>query len=309
MSRWLSKSFRIVMNNNSTKILFCVSVIVFSFLIGIFSPSLLYGKPLEVDIFIPREDPFWKKAVLLTEEAASDLGMKLRVYNANDNPDKMIAQVRKTAQRGYTADIILSVEAIKNVSLGKEASEYDRDRVLLLIGIAIIVFLLLILLIGFLTRFSKGKHLVFSFGSHHFRMYAVIGLSLLITVVSVLGWLAVQRNKEKILAEVQANLVNVLTTTSERLHIWVNQRNFFMQQFGRNPELVAITERLLKVEPWRDTLSASSALANARDFFETNKDVFDDIGYFIINQDYISIASMRDINIGSVNKIAIHKPE
>jgi PAS domain S-box-containing protein len=90
----------IVFNNGSTRILFCVSVIVFSFLIGIFSPSLLYGKPLEVAIFIPREDPFWKKAVLFTEEAANDLGMKLRVYNANDDPDKMIAQVRKTVRSG-----------------------------------------------------------------------------------------------------------------------------------------------------------------------------------------------------------------
>jgi PAS domain S-box-containing protein len=340
MSRWLSKSFRIVINNDSTKILFCVSVIVFSFLIGIFSPSLLYGKSLEVAIFIPREDPFYKKAVLFTEEAASDLGVKLRVYNANDNPDKMIAQVRKTAQRGYEVEnpalhigvsrenpilrniLNKGLDAITREEMNAirekwipiemgitEASEYDWDRVLWLIGIAIIVFLLLILPIGFLTRFSKGKHLALSFGSRRFRMYAVVGLSLLITVVSVLGWLAVQRNKDKILAEVQANLVNVLTTTSERLHILVEQRKFFMQQFGRNPELVVITERLLKVEPWRDTLSASSALANARDFFETNKDVFDDIGYFIINPDHISIASKRDDNVGTMNVIAIHKPE
>jgi len=90
----------IVINNDSTKILFCVSVIVFSFLIGIFSPALLYAKSLEIAIFIPHEDPFWKKAVLFTEEAAGDLDMKLRVYNANDDPDKMIAQVRKTVRSG-----------------------------------------------------------------------------------------------------------------------------------------------------------------------------------------------------------------
>ena len=87
-------------NNHSTKILFCVSLIVFSFLIGIFSPSLLYGKTFEIAIFVPREDPFWKKTILFTDEAVSDLGMKLRVYNANDDPHKMIAQVRKTIQRG-----------------------------------------------------------------------------------------------------------------------------------------------------------------------------------------------------------------
>jgi PAS domain S-box-containing protein len=85
-------------------------VIVFSFLIGIFSPSLLYGKSLEVAIFIPREDPFWKKAVLFTEEAASDLGMKLRVYNANDDPDKMVEQVRKAARSGIDGIIFLAYQ-------------------------------------------------------------------------------------------------------------------------------------------------------------------------------------------------------
>jgi len=100
----------ILINNDSTKILFCVSLIVFSFLIGIFSPSLLYSKPLEIAIFIPREDPFLKKAVLFTEEAANDLGMKLRVYDANNDPDKMIEQVRKAARSGINGIIFLAYQ-------------------------------------------------------------------------------------------------------------------------------------------------------------------------------------------------------
>ena len=78
-----------------------------------------------------------------------------------------------------------------------------------LIAVGVVVFLILSILIRYLTRMSKGRHLELSFGSRRFRMYATIGLSLLITAVSVLGWLALQRNKEKILAEVEANLVNV----------------------------------------------------------------------------------------------------
>jgi len=482
MSRWLLKSFRIVINNDSTEILFCVSLIVFSFLIGIFSPSFLYGKSLTADIILSDEERDWisEHTVLrvaneldwppfdfaedgepkgysidLINLIGEKTGLKLEFINGytwsellekfkageidimpaiyvnedrktyisftqayftqpsvivikkNRNDIKSLSDLagKKLAViEGFVITEVLAekhpeikqvpakgmVEAIKNVSMGKvdafidsigvisvtieknfipnikiisdsslkeienpalhigvlrenlilrnilnkgleaitreemkairekwipvemgitEASEYDWNRVLWLIGIAIIVFLLLILLIRFLNRVSRDKHVALSFGSRRFRMYAVIGLSLLITVVSVLGWLAVQRNKEKILAEVQTNLVDVLTTTSERLDIWVDQRSFFMQQLGRNPELVVITERLLKVEPWRDTLSASSALANARDFFETNKDVFDDIGYFIINPDHISIASKRDDNVGTMNVIAIHKPE
>ncbi len=97
----------------------------------------------------------------------------------------------------------------------------------------------------------------------------------------------------------QTHLVDVLTTTSERLDVWVDQRSFFMQQLGRNPELVAIIEQLLTVSPYKDTLLVSKALADARNFFKTHEDVFADIGFFIINPDHISIASMRDINVGS----------
>ncbi len=102
------KSF--VFTDCSNTILFCVSVIVFAFLIGIFSPPILYGKSLEVAIFIPREDPFWKKAVLFTEEAANDLGMKLRVYNANDDPDKMLEQVREAAQSGINGILFIAYQ-------------------------------------------------------------------------------------------------------------------------------------------------------------------------------------------------------
>jgi PAS domain S-box-containing protein len=190
-----------------------------------------------------------------------------------------------------------------------EALEYNWGKVWRLIGVVIVVFTFLVLLIRFLNKMSSDKQLTLRFGSRRFRMYAVIGLSLLVTAVSVIGWLVVQHNKEKILAEWQTHLVDVLTTTSERLDIWVDQRNFYMRQLGRNPELVAITEQLLTVSPNKDTLLASSALADARNFFETNEDVFADIGFFIINSDYNSIASARDVNVGSLNVIAIRKPE
>ena len=187
-----------------------------------------------------------------------------------------------------------------------EAPEYDW---IWLIGIVIVIFLILSILIRYLTKISGGRQLELSFGSLRFRAYAIIGLSLLITVVSVLGWLTLQHNKRKILTDVQANLENVLITTNERLDNWIDQRKFFMQQLGRNPELVARTEQLLKVEPYRDTLLTSAALADTRNFFEANKDVFGDIGFFIINPDFISVGSQRDVNTGSMNIIVVHRPD
>jgi polar amino acid transport system substrate-binding protein len=233
----------------------------------------------------------------------------LHIGVSRDNPI-----LRNILAKGLNA---IAREEMKNirerwiqVEMGvTETPEDGWAGVLWLIGAVIVVFLILFLLIRFLNRVSRGKQIALSFGSRRFRLYAMIGLSLLITVVSGLAWLAVQRNKEKIVAEVQANLVNVLTTTSERLDIWVDQRSFFMQQLGRNPELVAITEQLLSVSPYKDILLASSELADARNFFKVNEDVFADIGYFIINPVHINMVSKRDDNVGSMNVIAIHKPE
>jgi polar amino acid transport system substrate-binding protein len=231
---------------------------------------------------------------------------ELHIGVSRDNP--ILRNILDKGLDAITRDEMKTIrERWIQVEIGvTEAPEYGW---IWLVGIVIVVFLILSILIRYLTRISGGRQLELSFGSLRFRIYAIIGLSLLITMVSVLGWITLQRNKEKILADVQANLENVLNTTSERLDIWIEQRNFFMQQLGRNPELVAITERLLKVEPYRDTLPASAALTDARNFFETNKDVFGDIGFFIINPDFISIGSQRDVNLGSMNIVAIHRPE
>ena len=81
-----------------------------------------------------------------------------------------------------------------------------------------------------------------------------------------------------------------------------------LRQLGRDPELVAITERLLAESLDDNALLTSSAQSEAREFIEREKDQFGEIGFFIINPDYISIASKRDSNIGSRNLIAVQRP-
>jgi len=58
---------------------------------------------------------------------------------------------------------------------------------------------------------------------------------------------------------------------------------------------------LLDVTPVKETLLNSEALQDARSFFAKNRDFFANIGFFIINPDYVSIGSMRDANIGTRN--------
>ena len=341
MSRWLSNSFRIVINNDSTGILFCVSVIVFFFLIGIFSPSFLYGKSLTADIILSDEERDWISehpvlrvaneldwppfdfaedgepkgySIDLINLIGEKTGLKLEFINGYTWSELMekfkageidimpaiyvkedrkkyisftqayftqpsvivikkdrndikslsdLAGKKLAVIEGFVITEVLAekhpeikqvpakgmVEAIKNVSLGKvdafidsigvisvtieknfipnikiisdtslkevenpalhigvsrenqilrdilnkglesitreemnairekwiplemaetEAPGYDWDRILWLIGVVIVVFLILILLIRFLTRFGRDKHLALSFGSRRF---------------------------------------------------------------------------------------------------------------------------------------------
>jgi PAS domain S-box-containing protein len=79
-------------------------------LLGLAAPPQLYAKNFEVAIFYPRDDPFWTKAVFFTKEAAADLGMELQAFNANDDPEKMVAQVKEAVRGGIDGIIFLAYQ-------------------------------------------------------------------------------------------------------------------------------------------------------------------------------------------------------
>jgi PAS domain S-box-containing protein len=61
-------------------------------------------------MFYPRDDPFWIKAVFFTREAAADLGIELQTFNANDNPDRMLEQVKEAVRAGIDGIIFLAYQ-------------------------------------------------------------------------------------------------------------------------------------------------------------------------------------------------------
>ncbi len=178
-----------------------------------------------------------------------------------------------------------------------------------LIAYGIAVFLALSLLAWILIKTVKKEQIAVSFGSRWFRGLVLAGLSIFIIIVCLLGWFTLEKNKENILEDIADNLTEILNTADKRLNLWVAQRTSFLKLIGRDPELVTLTKRLLAVTPDRESLLASDALRETRAFFKTNKDIFTNIGFFIINTDDISIGSMRDTNIGTRNLISLQRPD
>ncbi len=178
-----------------------------------------------------------------------------------------------------------------------------------LIGYGIAVFLILSLLTWILIKVAKKEQLAVSFGSRWFRGLVLAGLSFFVIVVCLLGWFTLDKNKEQTLTAVGEDLSETLITADDRLTFWVEKRISSLKLLGRDPELVTLVKRLLAVTPDRESLLASDALRDARDFFKNNKDVFSNLGFFIINADHVSIGSMRDTNIGTPNLIALQRPD
>ncbi len=178
-----------------------------------------------------------------------------------------------------------------------------------LIAYGIAVFLILSLLAWILIKTIKKEQIAVSFGSRWFRGLVLAGLSFFVIIVCLLGWFTLERNRENLLAGVAENLTEILKIADDRLHLWVEQRTSFLKLLGRDPELVILTKRLLAVTPERESLVASDALRDTRAFFKTNKDIFSNIGFFIINADHISVGSMWDTNIGTRNLISQQSPD
>jgi len=178
-----------------------------------------------------------------------------------------------------------------------------------LIAYGLSVFLVLSLLTWILIKVARKEQLAVSFGSRWFRGLVLAGLSFFVIVVCLLGWFTLDKNKEQILATVGEDLSETLITADDRLTFWVEKRISSLKLLGRDPELLTLVKRLLAVTPDRESLLASDALRDARDFFKNNKDVFSNLGFFIINADDISIGSMRDTNIGTPNLIALQRPD
>ena len=178
-----------------------------------------------------------------------------------------------------------------------------------LIAYGIAVFLILSLLTWILIKLARKEQLAVSFGSRWFRGLVLAGLSFFVIVVCLLGWFTLDKNKEQTLTAVGEDLSETLITADDRLTFWVEKRISSLKLLGRDPELVTLVKRLLAVTPDRESLLASDALRDARDFFKNNQDVFSNLGFFIINADRVSIGSMRDTNIGTPNLIALQRPD
>nr|CRH05722.1 putative Histidine kinase with NMT1 domain, Bacterial extracellular solute-binding proteins, family 3 domain, PAS domain, PAS 3 domain, PAS domain, PAS 3 domain, HisKA domain, HATPase domain, two Response regulator receiver domains and Hpt domain [Candidatus Magnetococcus massalia] len=218
--------------------------------------------------------------------------------------------------KGYQAISLEEKQAIRQKWLGQGSTrlipqaepQKGRDT-WWLIATPIVVFLLL--LVGGLlaSRFFNDETVARHFGSPLFRVLALMAMSFMVVMVAGLVWYTLTQTKQATINGVKGDLHEALDSTMERLDLWVVERKRYLAQVGRDPNLVAITRQLLQLPPDASELKKSQALAQARAFFSNRAEEFGQIGFFIISPEQISIASRRDVNLGTRNLIAEQRPE
>ncbi len=74
---------------------------------AILLPNLSQAKTLKVALFIPQQSPFWNLVSNFSQEAANDLKVELKIYDAQSNQFQMIDQVQDAISGPNKVDAII----------------------------------------------------------------------------------------------------------------------------------------------------------------------------------------------------------
>ncbi len=177
-----------------------------------------------------------------------------------------------------------------------------------LLGATLGLFLILIVLNRISIYFSQGEEFGLQTGTLRFRVLILASISSFVALVGMLGWLALDHIRERILHDVEYNLESALITTTQRLDIWADQQANVLNQIVKTTTLARQAELLLDVAATPESLLDSVELSDIRATLEQYQNVLG-LGFFIIDKDGLSIASRSDSNIGTKNVIAAQRPE
>jgi len=171
-----------------------------------------------------------------------------------------------------------------------------------------VVFLILALIFLIVLRISRKKSISINFGSKTFRWMTLGGLSIILTILILMGLFLLERNKVKIIETSERALRQTLDNAEARLKLWIKEKKLYMELLGKDPQLSDLTEQLLEVPTDEKSLKSSSELNNIRKFFQSKNEQFPNIGFFIIDKDSVSIGSRRDNNLGTINLLSDNHP-
>ncbi|PJA31705.1 MAG: hybrid sensor histidine kinase/response regulator, partial [Zetaproteobacteria bacterium CG_4_9_14_3_um_filter_53_7] len=100
---------------------------------------------------------------------------------------------------------------------------------------------------------------------------------------------------------VKSELTTLLQSTDEAIHLWSHEKKSIAENLASDTEILGLTQELLQNPRDQQALLASPAQQMVRRLFQSFLKGGTLRGFFIIAPDNISLASSRDINVGTLN--------
>ncbi|BCS96711.1 hypothetical protein DSLASN_23430 [Desulfoluna limicola] len=216
--------------------------------------------------------------------------------------DKALASVSRSEIRG-----IHQKWMTEPVSRTLE-QEVNAGHIEQMLGFTLLILALLTLSMWVLLR-QAGNVFPEVFRTYGLQAVGVVAGTVLVAAVISYAWFGIRDLEKRIRQGMGSSLSIVLTATHAALTESIEGQKEHVEEYARDPRLVALAKQLVMSPRTRDSLLKSKPLKALRTYFRSTGSSHWQEGFFIIAKDYTNIASMRDENIGWTNLIAEQRPD
>jgi PAS domain S-box-containing protein len=190
-------------------------------------------------------------------------------------------------------------QAEKDDAVGKD--------VILQSGIGFIVMIVMLMAMVFAMRILEGKDSSRIYQSRELKGLGLLLIGVFLCIVVLSAWYTVKSVEERTRQDVGYSLQTILHSTHEALKLWTERKKTDLLTITNSFGPRTLVRNLLVVPRNQKDLLKSSELFQIRNLLQFEKERIGDTGFFVIAPDGISIASMRDENIGVPNLIFLQK--
>ena len=167
---------------------------------------------------------------------------------------------------------------------------------------------LVLLVPPLLHRLSKGKSLQW-LETAAIRRFGAIAVAGFLGVVLLLAWYSLNRVEKQTRNDVGQQLYTINESVHRALQTWLEGRQVAVRELVFEHGIQEAATKLLGVSHDKRTLLTTPEMYRLRDTLKPHLEQMNAKGIFIISPDQISLASMRDANVGSTNLIAKQYPD
>ncbi len=197
-----------------------------------------------------------------------------------------------------------SPAAQKQQVMAKDIQSVVTRKIIIQGVVFLFLILVLVLLLGFIINRYFNRAFVRLLESKRALWLGPIMAVLFLIAIIIMTQVALNVIEKQTRNNAAESLQTVVHSVHDGLMVWFENHKAAIKQLAQDPVLVALTKEHLEVPNEKEAIQQSASLVKLREYFGSHRGKYGDVGFFIINPQYINVGSMRDTNLGETNLIA-----